>query len=77
MVAEVNNTFGERRPYLLEPANEVAGTRLRSHVHPKELHVSPFFGMDQTYRFFLSEPGERLTPASTSSRTAAGRSSRR
>jgi hypothetical protein len=60
VVAEVNNTFGERRPYLLEPANEVAGTRLRSHVHPKELHVSPFFGMDQTYRFFLSEPGERL-----------------
>ena len=60
VVAEVNNTFGERRPYLLEPANDVAGTRLRSHVHPKELHVSPFFGMDQTYRFFLSEPGERL-----------------
>ena len=60
VVAEVNNTFGERRPYLLEPANAVAGTRLRSHVHPKELHVSPFFGMDQTYRFFLSEPGERL-----------------
>ena len=29
-------------------------------MHPKELHVSPFFGMDQTYRFFLSEPGERL-----------------
>jgi DUF1365 family protein len=60
VVAEVNNTFGERRPYLLEPGNAVAGTRLRSHVHPKELHVSPFFGMDQTYRFFLSEPGERL-----------------
>jgi len=59
VVAEVNNTFGERRPYLLEPANAVAGTRLHSHVHPKELHVSPFFGMDQTYRFFLSEPGPR------------------
>lgn len=59
VVAEVNNTFGERRPYLLEPGNAVAGSRLRSHVHPKELHVSPFFGMDQTYRFFLSEPGRR------------------
>lgn len=59
VVAEVNNTFGERRPYLLEPGNAVAGTRLRSHVHAKELHVSPFFGMDQTYRFFLSDPGPR------------------
>ena len=59
VVAEVNNTFGERRPYLLEPANALPHRHLRSHRHAKELHVSPFFGMEQTYRFHLSEPGRR------------------
>jgi DUF1365 family protein len=24
------------------------------------MHVSPFFSLDQEYRFFFSEPGERL-----------------
>ena len=24
------------------------------------MHVSPFFGMDQTYRFSFTEPGERV-----------------
>lgn len=30
------------------------------HRFPKELHVSPFFGMDHDYRLQLSRPGERL-----------------
>jgi hypothetical protein len=27
---------------------------------PKRMHVSPFFPVEQEYRFFLSEPGERV-----------------
>ncbi|MGD9573567.1 MAG: DUF1365 family protein [Thermoleophilia bacterium] len=57
IVAEVSNTFGERHPYLLTAENRVkAGARL-VYEHPKALHVSPFFGMDQHYRFSFTEPG--------------------
>jgi uncharacterized protein len=50
VVAEVTNTpWGERHAYVLsdDPA-------------PKQLHVSPFFGMDQHYRWTADAPGERL-----------------
>jgi DUF1365 family protein len=55
VVAEVNNTFGERHPYRLP-------VRDRAYVwHEKKLmHVSPFFSLDGTYRFELPPPGERL-----------------
>jgi hypothetical protein len=53
MVAELNNTFGERLPQLLP------GSSLR-YEHDKRLHVSPFFGLDQRYRYTFSEPGEKL-----------------
>jgi DUF1365 family protein len=53
MVAEVNNTFGERLPHLLP------GPSLR-YEHDKRLHVSPFFGLDQRYRYTFSEPGETV-----------------
>ena len=59
MIAEVSNTFGERRAYLLDARNRVSESRL-AFRHPKELHVSPFFGMAQDYEFAFSEPGERL-----------------
>jgi DUF1365 family protein len=51
VVAEVSNTFGERLPYVLTPDS----------VHEKRLHVSPFFGLDQEYRWQLSEPGDRVS----------------
>ena len=51
MIAELNNTFGERLPELLR------GGGLR-YEHDKRLHVSPFFGLDQRYRYAFSEPGE-------------------
>ena len=57
-VAEVSNTFGESLPYVLLPEQAVGG-RLEWRL-PKRLHVSPFFGLDQEYRFFLSEPGETV-----------------
>ena len=59
IVAEVSNTFGEQHPYLLSRANQVASSSL-FFEHEKKLHVSPFMTLDQRYRFFFSEPGERL-----------------
>jgi DUF1365 family protein len=53
MIAELNNTFGERLPELLR------GGSLR-YEHDKRLHVSPFFGLDQRYRYVFSEPGDSL-----------------
>ena len=53
VVAELNNTFGERLPELLR------GPELR-YEHDKHLHVSPFFGLDQSYEYAFSEPGEEV-----------------
>ena len=60
IVAEVSNTFGERLPYLLSPDNEEPGGSHRSYRHAKRLHVSPFFGLDQGYRWWFTEPGEKV-----------------
>jgi cyclopropane-fatty-acyl-phospholipid synthase len=60
-VAEVSNTFGERRPYLLGDDNLVSNGASRRWTQAKELHVSPFFPMDQRYEFVLTEPGERVS----------------
>ena len=60
IVAEVSNTFGERLPYLLSPANRERDERRLSYRHDKKLHVSPFFGLDQSYQWWFSEPGEQL-----------------
>jgi DUF1365 family protein len=53
MVAELNNTFGERHPELLQ------GPSLE-YEHEKHLHVSPFFGLDGSYEYAFSEPGEEV-----------------
>jgi DUF1365 family protein len=60
IVAEVNNTFGERMPYLLSAEGRNVGERRLSFRHDKKLHVSPFFGMEQSYQWWFSEPGEQL-----------------
>lgn len=60
VIAEVNNTFGERYPYLLRPENEVTCGRYRSYFAEKKLHVSPFFPMNQTYTLSFSEPAKRV-----------------
>jgi len=53
MVAEVTSTpWGERCHYVLSPR---PGERFA-----KEMHVSPFLPMDLHYRWYASEPGERL-----------------
>jgi DUF1365 family protein len=61
VVAEVSNTFGERLPYLLSPVQRVEDDGRFSYRHEKRLHVSPFFGLDQTYQWWLSEPGETVS----------------
>lgn len=53
MVAELNNTFGERLPEVLR------GPDLR-YEQRKRLHVSPFLGLDQSYEYAFSQPGEEV-----------------
>ncbi len=60
VLAEVHNTFGERYPYLLGPpaARDADGRLL--FTAEKRFHVSPFMGLEGTYRFTLDEPAARL-----------------
>lgn len=58
VIYEVKNTFGDQTPYVL--AAEPDGDGAARHVQAKEMFVSPFIGMDQTYRFTVRSPGERL-----------------
>lgn len=60
IVAEVSNTFGERHSYLLTAANRVQDGTRQVYEHRKVMHVSPFFGLDQTYRFTFSGSAEVL-----------------
>lgn len=53
IVAELSNTFGERLPELLDGGQ-------RRYEHRKRLHVSPFFGLDQTYEYVFSEPEDEV-----------------
>ena len=53
MVAELNNTFGERLPEVLR------GPDLH-YEHRKRLHVSPFFGLDHAYEYAFSQPHDEV-----------------
>jgi DUF1365 family protein len=60
VVADVNNIpWGERHPYVLARGTR-RGAVLTDELD-KTLHVSPLMGMDQTYAFRASEPGDRLS----------------
>jgi uncharacterized protein len=59
VVAEVENIpWGERHAYVLDRGDR-EGKVLAEELE-KTHHVSPLMGMDQTYSFRASEPGERL-----------------
>ncbi len=58
-VAEVGNTFGEQKPFLLGPEHLDADGRFRRGV-PKHFYVSPFFALDLAFDFKLRVPGEQL-----------------
>ena len=60
IVAEVNNTFGERHIYLLRDS---AGPEERFHASfsaPKAFHVSPFNDMEGEYEFLFSDAGDTI-----------------
>jgi hypothetical protein len=60
VVADVENIpWGESHPYVL--ARGASEGPVLSDELDKRLHVSPLMGMDQTYGFRASEPGERLS----------------
>ena len=62
VIAEVTNTpWLDRYCYVLTVDAAGLGARDHRFVTPKQLHVSPFFGMDQQYRWCLTPPGERLS----------------
>ena len=61
IVAEVNNTFGERLPYVLLPDGEGGSGARVVFETDKRLHVSPFMPMDQSYTWWFSEPGPKLS----------------
>lgn len=61
IVAEVNNTFGERLPYVLLPASGDAANGRTVFETNKRLHVSPFMPMDQSYTWWFSEPEDKLS----------------
>lgn len=72
-VAEVNNTFGDRHPYVL-PAAEAERTPLGfAWTVRKRMHVSPFLELSGAYRFELSDPGEALVVRATLSQGDATR----
>ena len=56
---QVKNTFGDQHVYACPAAPDADGA-IR-HGQAKEFFVSPFIGMDQTYRFTLRPPGDRLS----------------
>ena len=59
VVADVQNIpWGERHPYVLARGGS-QGTVLSEELE-KTFHVSPLMGMDQTYSFRASEPGESI-----------------
>ena len=58
VIYEVKNTFGDQHPYVL--AADQAEDGAARHDQEKGFFVSPFIGMDQTYRFTIRPPGERL-----------------
>jgi DUF1365 family protein len=60
VLAEVTNTpWGERRAYVL--SERETGSRVVHGSFDKQLHVSPFFGMDHRYHARASTPGPTLS----------------
>jgi DUF1365 family protein len=57
-IAEIGNTFGEMKPFLLDKGNFKEG---QFHLNTtKYFYVSPFFDHDTQFDFNLPVPGEKL-----------------
>jgi len=60
VVAEITNTpWNERHAYVLAAGGRSPGAITRADF-AKDFHVSPFFGLDQVYRWSFRVPDERL-----------------
>jgi uncharacterized protein len=60
VVAEVTNTpWGERHQYVI--TRSATNSRVIQGEDEKLLHVSPFMGMDQRYKWRVADPGETLS----------------
>lgn len=60
IVAEVNNTYGERHPYVLTRKVPPLNGWLARYTAPKLFHVSPFNRIEGHYEFCFSDIGEHL-----------------
>ena len=58
-IAEVHNTFGERKAWFLGPECRQPDGALRLRT-PKRFYVSPFSGLETEFEFILKSPGDRL-----------------
>lgn len=58
VVYEVKNTFGDQIPYVIDIRTDADGAA--RHTQEKAMFVSPFIEMDQTYRFTIRPPDEKL-----------------
>ncbi|MEM9138794.1 MAG: DUF1365 domain-containing protein, partial [Pseudomonadota bacterium] len=58
IIYEVKNTFGDQHPYVVDAATGRGG--IAKHQVEKDFFVSPFIVMDQTYRFTIRAPEDRL-----------------
>ena len=56
VVAEVNNTYGGRRRYVLGPDHRIAGSDRVGFRHVRELFVSPFLHGPASYEFWFDAP---------------------
>lgn len=60
IVAEINNTFGERHLYICDDLDRVREGFAGHYAEPKSFHVSPFNDMHGTYDFQFWELGDAL-----------------
>lgn len=60
IVAEVNNTYGERHPYVLKAGTPGSGKWIATFQTPKVFHVSPFNKVEGIYHFYFSDPKDHL-----------------
>lgn len=58
-IAEVHNTFGERKAWFLGPGCRQPDGSLRLRA-PKRFYVSPFSGLETEFEFILRAPDDRL-----------------
>lgn len=60
VLAEVNNTFGEKHLYILNDRKDLGGNGPARYQARKAFHVSPFNNIEGDYHFAFSPLGEKL-----------------